>query len=339
MKEAAYQRAVSDNKVLCELCPHHCRIPDKGHGLCFTRENHGGKLFAANYCRPAATALDPIEKKPLFHFYPGSSIFSAGQGGCNFRCSFCQNFELSQNVIPAPEISPADFVCMIEKSRSIGIAYTYSEPIVWFETIMSVGALVRERGLKNVMVTNGFIEQQPLHDLLSITDAMNIDIKSMNPSFYKRVCKGSLGPVLAACEAAKKAGCHLEITHLLIPGENDDPRETRELADFIACHLGADTPLHISRYFPRFHMEHGPTPEHLLDRAWEIARSRLDYVYVGNIESGVKENTVCPRCSTCLIIRHGYKTELRPSLVRRADDRLFSCAGCGHPIAIIMPAR
>jgi len=321
MKEASYYSKLPDNRVQCALCPHRCKIREKQHGFCISRENIGGRLIAANYCRPVSGALDPIEKKPLFHFYPGSLIFSTGPNGCTFKCSFCQNHEISQIEQPARETTAERLAQMAAENRSIGIAYTYSEPVIWYETIMDVGARINKRGLKNVMVTNGFIEPAPLNDLLSIVDAMNIDIKSMNPSFYRRICKGSLEPVLKTCEKVKKAGCHLEITHLLIPGENDRPEETTALADFMATHLGSDTPLHISRYFPRYRMDRSPTPAPLLERAYEIARKQLDYVYVGNIAAGNKENTYCPGCGELLISRSGYSVSITSSLLKTPDGK------------------
>jgi pyruvate formate lyase activating enzyme len=338
MKEAAYYTSLGPDGVRCELCPHHCTIREAGHGLCLTRENRGGKLIASNYCRPVSTAVDPIEKKPLFHFYPGSSIFSTGPSGCNFKCGFCQNFEISQQALGVPEISVERFMRMIEGSDSIGIAYTYTEPSIWFETIMDVGPKVRERGLKNVLVTNGYLAEPPLHDLLTFVDAMNVDIKSMNPDFYRRICKGSLAPVLKTCEIAKKAGCHLEITNLLIPGENDDPAETEELARFIAETLGTDTPLHISRYFPRFQMNHAPTPDKTLENAWNIAAKRLDYVYLGNVSSGTKEQTLCPQCGALLVSRHGYRSSVTSLLGKNPVDPNGKpeCMMCGRRIDIVM---
>jgi pyruvate formate lyase activating enzyme len=336
MKEAAYSTILENKTVRCELCPHHCTIRDGQRGICLTRENIGGTLIASNFYKPVSTAIDPMEKKPLFHFYPGSSIFSMGPSGCNFKCSFCQNCEISQRIVDSKEIPAQRLLRMIEGSGAIGVAYTYSEPAIWFEMIMELGPQVKARGLKNVMVSNGFIEERPLRDLLPIVDAMNIDIKSMNPDFYRRICKGSLEPVLKTCEIAKKAGCHLEITNLLIPEENDDPAETEMLATFIAEHLGKDTPLHISRYFPRFRMTHAPTPAATLETAWEIARKQLEFVYIGNRGAGEKEDTLCPKCGTILISRQGYRTQLSPTLKPNAQGKT-ACKHCGYPISIILP--
>jgi pyruvate formate lyase activating enzyme len=340
MKEAAYYKKLPDHRVECLLCPHHCKIPAGRAGICLTRRNSGGMLVSANYCRPVATAVDPIEKKPLFHFYPGAAIFSTGPNGCTFKCAFCQNHEIAQRLLAVQEITPERFVEMVVESGAPAIAYTYSEPTIWFETIMEVGGRLKRLGLKNVMVINGFIEPAPMADLLTVIDAWNIDIKSMNPSFYRRICKGALDPVLAACEQVKRAGSHLEITHLLIPDENDHPAETKLLADFIADRLGADTPLHLSRYFPRHHMNHPPTPEALLDRAWEIAHERLKYVYVGNAPAGNRENTLCPQCGTLLIAREGYSVHLSGKLLPgKAGDHGFPvCTDCGERIPIRLDA-
>jgi pyruvate formate lyase activating enzyme len=335
MKEASYYSTLPDNRVECALCPHRCKIPEGKRGFCLTRENAGGRLIAANYCRPVSTAIDPIEKKPLYHYYPGSEIFSTGPNGCTLKCSFCQNSVISQEKITTREIPVEKLAETVVKSGSIGAAYTYSEPFIWYETIMDMGPRIRMLGLKNVMVTNGFMERAPLNDLLGTIDAMNIDIKSMNPSFYRRICKGKLEPVLAACESVKKAGCHLEITHLLIPGENDGPDETNALADFIASHLGPETPLHISRYFPRYRMDHPSTSSALLERAWEIASKRLDFVYVGNIAAGDKENTYCPGCGAILISRSGYRAEIIRSAFNTAGEKQF-CAKCNRLINIVL---
>ena len=325
------------SRVECVLCPHHCKIPDGRRGFCLTRENINGRLIAANYCRPVATAIDPIEKKPLYHFHPGTSIFSTGPNGCTFKCAFCQNHEIAQSILQCDEIAAERFVEMITESNTLGIAYTYSEPTIWFETIMEIGGRIKNLGLKNVMVTNGYVEEPPLRDLLTVIDAWNIDIKSMNPDFYRRLCKGTLDPVLRACEIVKKAGGHLEITHLLIPGENDDPAETRRLADFIVGHIGVDTPLHISRYFPRHRMDHSPTPAALLDRAFAIARERLLFVYVDNMPAGDRENTYCPTCGALLIARTGYQVTRTPKLepTTSGSGGLPRCGACGTTIPII----
>ncbi len=334
MKKADYFISSSDKKVQCNLCPHHCSISDGKHGICLTRRNHGGILYTDNYFRPISMAVDPIEKKPLYHFYPGKEIFSSGPNGCTFKCKFCQNHEISQNILSTREIKPDEFVKRIIKSHSIGVAYTYSEPYIWFETIMDVGQKIKEQGLVNVMVTNGYMESEPLDDLLKVVDAMNVDIKSMNEDFYKRLCKGSLDPVLKTCEKVKKH-CHLEITNLLIPEENDSEEDIEKLADFIAVNLGKDTPLHISRYFPRYKLDNLPTEESTLLKAWEISKDMLHHVYLGNIIPGDKGDTFCPSCNTLLIQRSGYSTNILESLEKSTDTE-GKCLECGCLIKIIM---
>jgi pyruvate formate lyase activating enzyme len=232
-------------------------------------------------------------------------------------------------------MNAADIAMRVRESGTVGIAYTYSEPFIWFETIMEVGRMVREQGQVNVMVTNGYMEPGPLAELLGVVDAMNIDIKSMDPAFYRRLCKGRLTPVLRACEQARKS-CHLEITNLLIPGKNDSPAEVRELAAFVAANLGADTPLHLSRYFPRHRMDLPPTPQASLLQAYEIAREKLQYVYIGNSEAGDKANTYCPSCRALLVRRRGYQTQVTPGLAAAEGSKYAKCGKCGRETGIVV---
>lgn len=335
MHEAAYYHSISNNSLICDLCPHHCRLRPQRHGICLTRQNIDGRLISQNYCRIVSTAIDPIEKKPLYHFYPGSSIYSTGPNGCTFKCEFCQNCEIAQQIVPASLMSVAGLVSAVQQSGSIGIAYTYSEPTIWYETIMDVGIKIKNLGLCNVMVTNGFIETKPLEDLLNVIDAFNIDIKSMRPEFYKKICKGRVAPVLRACEMAKKKA-HVEITNLIIPGLNDTEEDIKNLALYIKDNLGADTPLHLSRYFPRHKMTIPATPLSTLERFWKIARDILDFVYVGNCIILGTSSTLCPECSTELINRENYKISIAPGLMHSmAKSRSqISCPRCNKHIAI-----
>jgi pyruvate formate lyase activating enzyme len=329
-KASYFTHLINENKIRCELCPHHCVLSEGKSGICLTRRNKNNELMTINYCRPVSMSVDPIEKKPLYHFHPGSKIFSTGPNGCTFKCMFCQNWEISQKVIPAKKISPKDFIKTVTDSDSIGIAYTYSEPYIWFETIMEIGPVLKTYGLKNVMVTNGYMEHKPLMDLLEFVDAMNIDIKSIRPDFYKKLCNAELKPVLDTCIKAKKM-CHIEITNLLIPGENDSIEDIMELSDFIAVNLGKDTPLHFSRYFPRYKMTTQPTDESVLLRAWEIARAELDYVYIGNIDIKDKSDTHCPSCGTILIRRNGYNVEIMSKFPQvQHSHKLMTCPECGY---------
>ena len=334
MKEAKYFKPLSDMKVQCVLCPHHCKIAEGNHGICLTRENHNGFLYSLNYCRPVSTAVDPMEKKPLYHFYPGSQIFSTGPNGCTLKCSFCQNYEISQHNLPTYELSVDEFTNAIINSNTRGVAYTYSEPYIWFETIMDVGTIVKDNGLVNVMVTNGYMEPDPLNELLTVVDAMNIDIKSINNTFYKKLCKGELGPVLRTCETVKKH-CHLEITNLLISDENDSENDVKNLVEYIAANLGKDTPLHISRYFPKYKLNNKSTSEPLLFRAWELANDKLDYVYLGNVSSDEKSHTHCPSCNALLVKRSGYFTEITENLLKKSSSQCV-CNKCSAEINIII---
>lgn len=335
MKTASYFTVLDNEKVGCELCPHHCLLMDGKRGLCLTRQNIGGKLVSLNYCRPVSSHIDPIEKKPLYHFYPGSEIYSCGPNGCTFKCVFCQNCDIAQSIVPTTEITVEAFANAIIDSGTIGVAYTYSEPYIWFETIMDVGKIVKDHGLKNVMVTNGFMEPKPLADLVTIVDAMNIDIKSVRHGFYQKLCKAELDPVLRTCEMAKKR-CHIEITNLVITGENDTEEDFRKLTDFIAVNLGRDTPLHFSRYFPRHKATYPATSESTLFRAWEIARERLDFVYLGNIDAHDKANTYCPSCGKLLIERSGYAILPSKGLKADAANKNASCPACGALTNILL---
>ncbi len=333
MKEAAYYTSLSDNNVQCRLCPNQCMIHDGKHGICLTRINEQGTLYSANYCRPVSTAIDPIEKKPLYHFHPGSSIFSTGPNGCTLKCNFCQNYDISQEIRHTRELSADDFTEMILKSRTKGVAYTYSEPYIWYETIMEIGPRIKKQGMVNVMVTNGYMESEPLKNLCTVIDAMNIDIKAMNDHFYNHLCKGSLAPVLQTCETVKKH-CHLEITNLLITGENDSEKDITDLVNYIATNLGKDTPLHISRYFPQYKLRTHTTPGHTMLNAWETARAKLDYVYLGNIIAADTADTFCPKCSTLLIRRNGYAIKISDSLIRESSGTCV-CSACGASINVI----
>jgi len=329
MKEAAFYEKLEDGRAHCHLCPHECRIKEKGYGICRTRRVEDGILYAVNYAQVASMGYDPIEKKPLYHFYPGATIFSMGGNGCNLGCLFCQNWEISQSEVPTRRVEPDRAADLAQQSRSIGIAYTYSEPLVWFEYVLDCARLARGKGLKNVLVTNGLINPEPLQSLLPWIDALNIDVKSMSEEFYKKICKGPLPPVLHTAEVASRS-CLVEITNLVIPTLNDSDEDFRRLVDWIAEKLGPDTPLHFSRYFPHYQMEIHSTPVETLMRAWEIAKEKLSYVYVGNLLDRASNSTFCPHCQHLLIGRDGY----RISKLGLKDGK---CSNCGQAVRIIGP--
>lgn len=271
-------------RIRCQLCPQQCFLKEGQTGLCRVRVNQEGELLALNYGEVSSLALDPIEKKPLYHFFPGSMILSAGTWGCNLACPFCQNFSIAHQKPATRFFAPEELLELAVAYRnqgSIGLAFTYNEPAMWHEYIMDLAPLLQAQGLKVVLVSNGYIESQPLQDLLPWVDAMNIDIKAFNDQFYQRLCKARLDKVKNNVETAMKKA-HVEITTLLIPGENDGEDEIRNLARWLAS-LNPDTVLHLSRYFPAYKMELPPTPLNTLRRARDIAREHLKHVYLGNV--------------------------------------------------------
>lgn len=305
---ARYYRKTAGGRVVCELCPLGCSIAEGKLGKCLGRMNRGGALYAINYGQAASVALDPIEKKPLYHFYPGAAILSIGPNGCNMSCQFCQNWEISQTKVATQSVSPEQLIRLARNRDSVGLSYTYSEPLVWFEFLVDCAAKFKEANLKNVLVTNGYINREPLKELLPLVDAMNIDLKAMDASFYKKCCRAKLEPVLETIAAAKLS-CHVEITNLIIPGLNDSPELIDKLIDFVS-NLGDDTPLHFSAYFPRYKFKIPPTPPDALKRAYMLARDRLKYVYIGNLYLPGASDTYCHACGAVLIVRRGYSTKI-----------------------------
>jgi pyruvate formate lyase activating enzyme len=308
LKEARYYEKLDRGYARCLLCPHFCRIGPGRRGICQGRENRAGSLYASNYGECVSLALDPIEKKPLYHFHPGSVILSTAPNGCNLSCRFCQNADISQGPVPTRYLPPEDLAGLAAEGGSIGVSFTYTEPLIWFEYLLDAGAIIHQRGLKNVLVTNGMINEEPLRELLPLIDAMNVDLKSMEEDFYRRVCGGHLREVLRTIEISKQH-CLVEVTNLVIPGLNDTTQQLRRLIDWVAG-LGADTPLHFSRYFPHYRMRAPATPVETLRMAWEMAREKLRYVYVGNAHIEGASDTRCHGCSNVLIARQGYVTTI-----------------------------
>ena len=311
-------------KVRCFLCPHNCLISDGKNGVCIARTNSNGALYSRIYGEVTSYSMDPIEKKPLYHFYPGSSIYSVGTWGCNFKCLFCQNWEISQQEFPAAHFEPGETVKNALAQRSVGVGYTYNEPFIWYEYIYDTAVIARKHGLKNVIVTNGYVSEEPLDEILPLIDAMNIDLKSFSDDFYRKTCKGGLAPVLKTVEKAFKAGVHVELTTLVIPTLNDGD-DIQKAVDWVAA-LSPDIPLHFSRYFPQYKMDLPPTATETLLHAYEIGKKKLKYVYVGNVPSKFSgSDTVCPGCGAGLIKRSGYDTEMTGMSGN-------SCAKCGRVI-------
>jgi pyruvate formate lyase activating enzyme len=326
MTEAKYWKALNGGRVACELCPQACVIPEGGHGICLGRSNRGGSLVAESYGRCVSVAMDPIEKKPLYHVCPGHQVLSIACNGCNLRCDFCQNWAIAQQKTGTSALPPEEMVKLALETRSFGVAYTYTEPLVWFEYLLDAGALARENGLRNILVTNGIINEGPLRELLPLVDAMNIDLKSMNPDFYRDYCHVDGAEAVRRTIEIAAERCFVEVTNLMIPGLNDSEEETRELVEFIAG-ISPSIPLHFSRYFPTHKMTMSPTPVAAMERARDIARERLLYVYLGNIGAD-DSNTYCPDDGNLLVRRVGYSAE-----VVGIEDG--SCAACGRPADFI----
>lgn len=327
MKVEAKYYKVQDSHIECQLCPHYCRILPGKSGLCRGRMNEEGKLWATNYGETTSIALDPIEKKPLYHFYPGAQILSIACNSCNMRCPFCQNWEISQDEVNTQYISAEILVRMLKDHRSMGVAYTYTEPLVWFEYIKDAGKAVRESGGKNVLVTNGLINKDPLLELIPLIDAMNIDLKTMDGAVYKKILKGDLGAVKRTIEVAHTY-CHIEITNLIVTGMNDKKTEIDSLIDYVAS-IDRNIPLHFSRYFPNHEYTRPPTSVKSIEYAYEKAREKLNYVYIGNLPTDDGSNTICQKCGNMLIERMYFR-----AIIKGLDGN--KCNKCGETIPVVV---
>ena len=310
--EARYYKKLEEGGIECGLCPRKCRITDLERGYCGVRENRGDVYYTLVYGRPCSMNIDPIEKKPLYHFYPGTTAFSLATAGCNVNCKFCQNWEISQarpEQVDNIELPPSG-VIDICKQRSVPIiAYTYSEPIIFYEYMYDIAELGHKHSIKSVMITGGYIERRPLADLFPQMDAIKVDLKSFREDYYKKIVNGTLKPVLDALVQIKKAGVWLEIVYLVVPTLNDSDEEFTDLARWIKSNIGVDTPIHFSRFHPQYLLRHlPPTPLKTLERAHAICRAEgLQFVYLGNVPGHAAESTYCPGCGEVLIERHGYR--------------------------------
>ncbi len=325
--QALWYATRPDGKAACLLCPHACVIAEGKHGVCGVRFNQGGRLALPFYGRVSSLAVDPIEKKPLYHFHPGARILSAGFVGCSFRCGFCQNWHISQGTDAQTRfMSPADLVQAALTERSFALAYTYSEPLIHAEYLLDAARLARAAGLKNVLVSNGFINPGPADEILAVMDAANIDLKAWDADFYRKETGGKLEDVQRFISQA--AGCiHLEVTTLVIPGKNDDPRQIEGIARFIAS-LDPGIPLHLSAYHPDFNYDVDPTPPQTVRTLAEAARQHLQFVYVGNL-GGEQSDTACPHCGGLLVRRRGYAVTVE-------GIRDGACAKCGTRSPIVL---
>ncbi len=316
MKLADFYEEEKDGKVRCTLCPHFCLISRGKRGICSVRENRDGKLYTLVYGKLIAAHIDPVEKKPLFHFLPGSRTFSIATPGCNFKCSFCQNWEISQMVedmlIRTEEVSPEEIVEASLRRGCKSLSYTYTEPVVFFEYMLEIAKVAKKNNFKNMFHSNGFIEEEPLKEIINYLDAANIDLKFFNEKNYKEISSGSLEPVLRTLKILNDCNVHLEITNLVIPTLNDNMEEIRRMINWIIENLGDSIPIHFSCFFPTYKLTNlPPTPVSTVEKARELAmKEGMKYVYVGNVPRGHKgENTYCSNCNELLIKRWGYSIQ------------------------------
>lgn len=333
-KLAKFWEKLPDEKVRCTLCPRKCVIAEGEVGFCKARRNVDGQLYSLVYGSIVSTAVDPIEKKPLYHFWPGSGVFSIAVPGCNFRCLHCQNWSISQIGVEdavCEEVSPEYVIELTKRYGCRGIATTYTEPVLATEFAIDVGKLAQREGLYNVYVTNGYISLEVLEELGPYLDGANVDVKAFSDRFYRKICGvPSIRPTLDTCEWLVEHGKHLEVTYLVIPRENDSSEEIREFCKWIGDKLGPEVPTHFSRFYPHYKMtDREPTPVQTLERALAIAKEEgLHYVYIGNVPGHPSDNTRCPSCGELLIERHGFS-------ITRYELEGKRCPKCGREINVV----
>lgn len=320
-----------NREIRCQLCQHGCLIKDGGSGICGVRANYKGDMITLVGDIVTSVNMDPVEKKPLYHFLPGTRTFSIGSAGCNFHCRFCQNDSIAhvtpKSAVNGRRLHPETLVRLAEENHAPSISYTYNEPTVFFEQVYACAGMAKAKGMKNILVSNGFMSSEALQALSRRIDAANIDLKGFTEDFYRRYCGGKLQPVLENLKIIKKMGWWLEVTTLLIPGVNDSPEEIAGIAGFIQNELGSDTPWHISAFHGAAQMiNHPSTPLATLEKAWHTGRDAgLHHVYIGNVNTNTGTSTHCPTCGNILIERHGYRTK-----------KLFKkgvCPNCQTPVA------
>jgi pyruvate formate lyase activating enzyme len=336
MHEARQYEKIADNAAKCALCNHRCVIREGKYGICGVRLNDGGTLYAGTYGKISAEAVDPIEKKPLFHYLPGTTSYSLGSVGCNFHCQHCQNWHISRAELETArlrDLSPEEGVSRALGSGSASISWTYNEPTIWHEYTLDMGTLAQARGLGTVYVTNGYITEEALRELAPMLGAYRVDLKAFTDDFYKKICGAHLQPVLDSAVLARELGMHIETVTLVIPGLNDSMEEQEALIRWVIEHLGPDTPMHFSAFHPDYKMtDRGGTPvatlEKIYDRAKELG---LRYPYLGNVYHHRYENTYCPSCGALLIERQGFTSRFR-------DLEGTQCRKCGEKIAVVTHA-
>ena len=311
MKKEAILYEKVDNALNCKICQRRCIISPGKTGFCGMRENVDDKIYSLNYAAVSSAAVDPIEKKPLFHFYPGSMVFSLGSVGCNFRCRHCQNWGISQaelENIPTRDMLPKDAIRLTKEYECKSIAWTYNEPTMWFEYTLDSAKIARKEDIKTIYVTNGYMSEESFQEIKPYLDAANIDLKGMTEKFYQDLCEARLEPVLDTIVRMHDAKIHIEVTNLMIPGYNDSDEDIRSLVKFMADEVGVEVPLHFTRFFPQYQMQELPPTEiKYLEKAYKIARDAgMKYVYIGNVPTADGENTYCPECGETVIQRDGF---------------------------------
>ena len=327
---ALFYQALANNRVKCLLCPQGCEVMDGDRGNCGVRENRGGTYYTLVYGNPCAVHVDPVEKKPFFHILPGSFSYSIATAGCNLHCQFCQNWEISQ-ALPEEtynmDLPPEQIVAQAQQSRAASIAYTYVEPVIFYEYMLEVGRLAKKAGMLNVCHSNGYVNPEPLEKLADVLDAACIDLKAFTNKFYQDLVGGELEPVLAALKTLRRRGVHLELVNLIVPQHNDRPEEITAMCAWIKENLGPLTPLHFSRFYPMHKMQSlHPTPVSTLERARDLARQAgLKYVYIGNLPGHEAESTYCHSCNELVISRRGY-------LIGEVRMNAGHCGQCGTEI-------
>ena len=329
-KIAKYWKKLENNKVQCLLCPHNCILKPGQTGICKTRINEEGTLYTIAYANPVAVHLDPIEKKPLIHFYPKSKAFSIATAGCNLSCKNCQNWEISQSSpleLDSYYLPPQQVIELAIKYKAKSIAYTYTDPVAFYEYTLETAKLAHKNNLKNVLISAGFINEEPLRELAPYIDAANIDLKSFDNEIYKKLNAGELGAVLRTLKILKEYNVWLEITNLIIPGWTDDLEMIRKMCKWLVENGFEQTPLHFSRFYPTYKLQNvPPTPVETLEKAIEIAHSEgMQFVFIGNVWGHPAENTYCPKCGKKIIEREGFD-------VKEYHIKDGKCEFCGNPI-------
>jgi len=329
-KEAMFYTKLDKKRVVCELCPRHCVIESGKRGFCRNRENREGILYSVVYNHPCSMGVEPIEKAPFYHFLPGTMRLTLATAGCNQQCKYCQNWELSQSSMEDLQnyyLTPEQVIKASQEQNLKIICFTYTEPMVFYEYMYDIAVLAKKAGIKTAVVSGGFVNTEPLKKICKVVDAIKIDLKGFDETFYRDVCGSELAPVLNACKTIKNSGVHLELVNLVVPSLNDDTNKIKAMCLWIKEYLGTDVPIHFSRFFPQYKLQNlPPTPISILEKAVKIAQNEgLKYVYIGNVPGHKNDNTYCPDCHKLLIKRQGYSI-IENNLIKN------KCKFCGSEI-------